>query len=335
MSYTGALIGITRVKGNRYIMSRSFAFVFPGQGSQSLKMMDGFLANQIITNTFAEASDILHTDFLAMLQDSSADTINQTINTQPLMLISGYATFLAWKSVSAKLPVILAGHSLGEWTALVASGVLSFSDALKLVKFRAKAMQDAVPLGVGAMAAIIGLDDNSVNSVCEQIANATHEVVAGANFNAPGQVVIAGDVVAVERAMLELKTLGAKMIKKLPVSVPSHCKLMLGASEKLAETMADVNFNVPTIPVLHNYNVASYTDPNAIKEALIKQLYSPVLWTQTIEHIVDLGVSEIIECGPGKVLSGLNRRINPDAQCMNFNTAVDFKNLFNHIRNQS
>lgn len=288
----------------------SFAFIFPGQGSQSLKMMDGFIDNQVIAHTFAQASDILHTDFLAMLQDSSADNINQTINTQPLMLISGYAMFLAWKSISKKLPDVLAGHSLGEWTALLASGVLSFADALKLVKFRAEAMQDAVPVEAGAMAAVVGLDDASVKAVCEQISNATKEVVAGANFNAPGQVVIAGNVAAVEKAMLELKALGAKIVKKLPVSVPSHCKLMLPASEKLAEKMADVKFNTPTIPVLHNYNVQSYTNPDEIKDALLKQLYSPVLWTQSIKHIVNSGAFEIIECGPGKVLTGLNKRID-------------------------
>lgn len=296
------------MKGNEDIMS--FAFIFPGQGSQSLKMMDGFADNQVIAHTFAQANDILHTDFLAQLQDSSADKINQTINTQPLMLISGYAMFLAWKAVSKKLPDILAGHSLGEWTALVASGVLSFADALKLVKFRAEAMQDAVPVEAGAMAAIIGLGDDIVNATCEQIANATKQVVAGANFNAPGQVVIAGDVAAVEKAMLELKALGAKIVKKLPVSVPSHCKLMLSASEKLAEKLVDITFNIPTIPVLHNYSVQSCTNPDDIKNALVKQLYSPVLWTQTIECIAKSGVSKIIECGPGKVLTGLNKRIN-------------------------
>lgn len=300
------------------------AFVFPGQGSQSLKMMDNLLDCASVQATFLLAKDILGVDFLSMLQADAPDAINQTINTQPLMLTAGYATYLHYVECGGKPPHIMAGHSLGEWTALVASGVIAFEDALRLVKLRATAMQEAVPDGVGAMAAVVGLDDAKVVEICEQVAEESQLVVAGVNFNSPGQVVIAGNKKAVELAAVKLKENGAKLVKLLPVSVPSHCSLMHVAADKMALALADVKFQTPSVPVLHNYNTESYTDAAAIKGALVKQLYMPVLWTSTINKIAGQGIKQIVECGPGKVLTGLNKRINPEIISYNLHTQNDF-----------
>lgn len=299
----------------------SFAFIFPGQGSQSLKMLDGFLACAEVQNTFKIAKDVLNVDFLAMLQEETPDNINQTINTQPLLLTASYAIYLSYIKRGGARPNIMAGHSLGEWTALVASGVIEFKDALRLVKVRATAMQDAVKEGTGAMAAVIGLGDDKIVIICDKVAKELNLVVAGVNFNSPGQVVIAGDKAAVEKAADELKAAGARMVKMLPVSVPSHCSLMQVASDKLAKALQEIKFNLPQIPVLHNFNAESYTDVDKIKEALVKQLYMPVLWTKTINKIVELGVKKIVEVGPGSVLTGLNKRIN--AEIISFNLHKD------------
>lgn len=306
----------------------SFAFIFPGQGSQSLKMMDSFLSCSEVQNTFKIAKDILNIDFLSMLQEETADNINQTVNTQPLMLTASYATYLSYLKKGGATPTIMAGHSLGEWTALVASGVIDFADALRLVKLRAMAMQEAVPDGLGAMAAIVGLDDEKIYLTCNKIAKEMNMVVAGVNYNSPGQVVIAGDKAAVERAVVELKEAGAKLAKLLPVSVPSHCSLMIRAADKLQTALEDIKFNTPRIPVLHNFNTESYTDSALVKAALVKQLYMPVLWTKTINKIVDGNVKKVVEAGPGNVLTGLNKRINPEILSFNlhkddFNTIID------------
>lgn len=291
----------------------SFAFFFPGQGSQSLNMMNGFDGLAVIKATFDEASDVLGQDLWAMINGDDAEIIGQTINTQPLMLAAGVATYRAYLEAGGKEPVVVAGHSLGEYTALVAAGALDFADAVKLVRLRAELMQNAVPQGVGAMAAVLGLEDEQVKAICAEAAQG--EVVEAVNFNSPGQVVIAGNAAAVERAMELAKKAGAKRALPLPVSVPSHCSLMKPAAEKLAEALEEVNIREPKIRVLHNADVASYNDAEKIKDALVRQLYSPVRWTETVNALVEEGITESAECGPGKVLAGLAKRINKAAVC--------------------
>lgn len=289
-----------------------FAFLFPGQGSQSVGMMAGFADSAIIRDTFKEASDILGVDLWTMATEPN-EAINETTNTQPIMLTAGVATWRAWQATNQAQPSLLAGHSLGEYTALVASGALSFADALPLVRYRAEVMQSAVPAGVGAMAAILGLDDDTVREVCAEAAQG--EVVEAVNLNSPGQVVIAGNRAAVERGMELAKAKGAKRALPLPVSVPSHCALMKPAAEKLAEYLKNVQVNTPQIPVLHNADVASYQSGEQIKDALVRQLYSPVRWVETVQAIHAQGVMQTAECGPGKVLAGLTKRIVAELPC--------------------
>ena len=289
------------------------AFFFPGQGSQSVGMMAGFGDSAIIKDTFIEASDILGIDFWSMATETN-EKINETTHTQPIMLIAGVATWRTWLALSNNKPAMLAGHSLGEYTALVASGALSFNDALPLVRYRAEVMQAAVPAGVGAMAAILGLDDDVVLAVCAEAAE--NEVLEAVNFNSPGQVVIAGNKAAVERGMALAKEKGAKRALPLPVSVPSHCALMKPAAERLAEYLKNVTINTPNIPVLHNADVASYNDTDKIKDALIRQLYSPVRWVETVQTIHAQGITQAAECGPGKVLAGLTKRIVAELPCI-------------------
>ncbi|HNX71210.1 ACP S-malonyltransferase [Rivihabitans pingtungensis] len=284
----------------------AFAFLFPGQGSQSLNMMDGFAA-AVVKDTFDEASDALGDDLWAMLKADSNEAINQTINTQPLMLAAGVAAFRAWLAAGGARPSVVAGHSLGEYSALVAADALDFDDAVRLVRLRAEAMQSAVPAGEGAMAAVLGLEDADIVAACAEAAQG--EVVEAVNFNAPGQVVIAGGKAAVERAIAACKARGAKRAMPLPVSVPSHCALMKPAAERLAEALESVSINVPVLPVLHNADVAAYSEAAQIRDALVRQLYSPVRWTETIRKLAADGVLLHAECGPGKVLAGLNKRI--------------------------
>lgn len=291
----------------------SFAFFFPGQGSQSLNMMNGFDGLAVVKATFDEASDVLGQDLWAMINGDDAEIIGQTVNTQPLMLAAGVATYRAYLEAGGKEPAVVAGHSLGEYTALVAAGALDFADAVKLVRLRAELMQNAVPQGVGAMAAVLGLEDEQVKAICAEAAQG--EVVEAVNFNSPGQVVIAGNAAAVERAMELAKEAGAKRALPLPVSVPSHCSLMKPAAEKLAEALKEVNIREPKIRVVHNADVVSYNDAEKIKDALVRQLYSPVRWTETVNALVDEGITESAECGPGKVLAGLAKRINKAAVC--------------------
>lgn len=289
------------------------AFLFPGQGSQSVGMMAGFGDSAIIKNTFVEASDILGVDFWSMATLAN-ESLNETTNTQPIMLIAGVATWRAWLASSSTIPAILAGHSLGEYTALVAAGALSFADALPLVRYRAELMQAAVPAGVGAMAAILGLDDDTVRAVCAEAAQ--DEVLEAVNFNSPGQVVIAGNKAAVERGMILAKEKGAKRALPLPVSVPSHCALMQPAADKLAEYLKTITIHTPQISVLHNADVAAYNDSDKIKNALIRQLYSPVRWVETVLAIHAEGFTQAAECGPGKVLAGLTKRIIAEFPCV-------------------
>lgn len=291
----------------------SFAFFFPGQGSQSLGMMNGFDGTAVVKATFDEASAVLGQDLWAMINGDDAAPINETVNTQPLMLAAGVATYRAYLEAGGKVPAVAAGHSLGEYTALVVAGALDFADAVKLVRLRAELMQSAVPQGEGAMAAILGLDDDVVREVCAEAAQGS--VVEAVNFNSPGQVVIAGAAAAVERAMELAKEKGAKRALPLPVSVPSHCSLMKPAAEKLAEALKNVVIKTPQIRVIHNADVAAYDDAEKIKDALVRQLYSPVRWTETVNALVAEGVTQSAECGPGKVLAGLAKRINKEASC--------------------
>lgn len=284
------------------------AFVFPGQGSQSVGMMQGWGERAEVRATFAEASDALGQDLWALVTEGPADLLNQTVNTQPAMLAADVAAWRVWQAAGGATPALLAGHSLGEYAALVAAGALNFADAIKLVRFRAEAMQAAVPEGVGAMAAILGLDDDAVRAVCADAA--AGEVVEAVNLNSPGQVVIAGNKAAVERAMVLAKERGAKRALPLPVSVPSHSSLMLPAAEKLLAHLQNVTISAPMIPVLHNTDVQSHVEAGAIRTALAKQLHTPVRWVETVQALKAAGIERVIECGPGKVLSGLNKRID-------------------------
>lgn len=290
-----------------------FAFLFPGQGSQSVGMMQGFGDVAVIRDTFAEASAVLGQDLWKMATEANED-INQTTNTQPIMLTAGIAAWRAWQNAGGAQPVMMAGHSLGEYTALVAAGALDFADALPLVRFRAEVMQAAVAEGVGAMAAILGLDDDAVRTVCAE--GAAGGVLEAVNFNSPGQVVIAGHKAAVERGMEIAKTKGAKRALILPVSVPSHCALMKPAAVQLGAYLEKVTLRAPLVPVLHNADVAAYTDTAQIKDALVRQLYSPVRWVETVQAMSTQGIAMAAECGPGKVLAGLNKRIVAEMPCL-------------------
>lgn len=289
------------------------AFFFPGQGSQSVGMMQGLAAHAIVKQTFDEASAVLGVDFWTMATEPNEE-INLTENTQPIMLTAGIATWRVYQALGGQLPVAMAGHSLGEYTALVAANAISFAEALPLVKFRAQIMQQAVPEGQGAMAAILGLDDDAVRAVCSEAAQS--QVLQPVNFNSPGQVVIAGDKAAVERGMELAKAKGAKRALPLPVSVPSHCDLMKPAADKLREYLSQVNVQAPSVPVFHNADVAAYADAAQIKDALVRQLYSPVRWVETVQQLAAQEVVSAAECGPGKVLAGLAKRIVAEVNCV-------------------
>ena len=286
-----------------------FAIVFPGQGSQTVGMLAD-LAEQfdVVKQTFAEASDALGYDLWALVQNGPVEDLNQTQRTQPALLTASVAIWRVWQQQGGEQPVVLAGHSLGEYSALVCAGVIDFQAAVKLVELRGKLMQEAVPAGVGAMSAIIGLDNDAITAACAQAAE--DQVCSPVNFNSPGQVVIAGNKEAVERANVLCKEAGAKRALPLPVSVPSHCALMKPAADKLAIALEGLAFSAPTVPVINNADVATETDPVAIKLALVKQLYNPVRWTESVERMASEGVEELLEMGPGKVLTGLTKRID-------------------------
>lgn len=286
-----------------------FAIVFPGQGSQAVGML-AELAEQfpIVQATFAEASEVLGYDLWALVQNGPAEDLNQTHRTQPALLTASVAIWRVWQEKGGEQPTVLAGHSLGEYSALVCAGVIDFKEAVKLVELRGQLMQEAVPAGVGAMSAIIGLDNDAIAKACADAAE--DQVCSPVNFNSPGQVVIAGNKEAVDRANALCKEAGAKRALLLPVSVPSHCELMKPAADKLAVALENMTFNTPTIPVINNADVATETDPAAIKFALVKQLYGPVRWTESVERMAAEGIEELLEMGPGKVLTGLTKRIN-------------------------
>ena len=290
----------------------TLAFVFPGQGSQSVGMMAAYGELPAIRETFDEASGVLGQDLWELVAAGPAESLNLTVNTQPAMLTAGIAVYRAWRDLGGTAPAYMAGHSLGEYTALVAAGAIAFADALPLVRLRAEAMQDAVPPGLGAMAALLGLDDEEVRAACADAAQG--EVVQAVNYNAPGQVVIAGNKAAVERAVEGAKARGAKRAVMLPVSGPFHSALMQAASARLEQKLASTMIRVPEIPVVNNVDVSVETDPGRIREALVRQLYNPVRWVQLVRHMAASGVTQIIECGPGKVLAPLARRIQGGLQ---------------------
>jgi [acyl-carrier-protein] S-malonyltransferase len=283
------------------------AMVFPGQGSQSVGMLQRYAGLPEVETVRSEAAQALGADFLGLLDQGPAEKLSLTVNTQPAMVTAGYAAYRAWRSLGGPAPDIVAGHSLGEYTALVAAGALAFKDCLPLVRFRAQAMQEAVPEGQGAMAAILMLDDDAVRAACVQAGG----VVQAVNFNAPGQIVIAGEKAAVERAMEACKDKGAKRTMLLPVSAPFHSTLMRPAADKLKTYLDKLPLAPPKIAVVNNVDVAVESEPERIRQALVRQAASPVRWVETIRKMVDSGVTHIIECGPGKVLAGMTKRIAP------------------------
>lgn len=290
----------------------NFAFVFPGQGSQSVGMMAAYGESAVVRQAFAEASDALGQDLWQMVAEGPAELLAQTVNTQPLMLTAGIAVYREWIARGGAVPALVAGHSLGEYSALVAAGALGFAEAVKLVRLRAQTMQEAVPQGEGAMAALLGLDEAQAIEACAEAAQG--DVVSAANLNSPGQIVIAGSKAAVERAIVTAKARGAKRAVLLPVSAPFHCALMKPAAERLEQALAGIEVRVPTIPVLNNVDVAVEDQPERIKDALVRQAYSPVRWIETVQAIAGRGVTHVFECGPGKVLAGMTKRIEASLQ---------------------
>ena len=290
----------------------TFALVFPGQGSQSIGMMQPFAESKVVRETFAEASDALGQDLWQLVAEGPTEALNATVNTQPVMLTAGYAVYRSWLDQGGAQPAMVAGHSLGEYTALVAAGVIAFRDAVPLVRFRAQVMQEAVPIGTGAMAAILGLDDQAVRDACGEAAQG--EIVEAVNFNAPSQVVIAGHKSAVERGVAACKSRGAKRAVLLPVSAPFHSSLLRPAADRLAEYLEGVTFKAPVMPVVNNVDVSVIDDPAAIKNALARQACNPVRWVEVIRRMKEAGVTYVGECGPGKVLAGLVKRIDSAMQ---------------------
>ena len=288
----------------------TFAFVFPGQGSQSVGMLNSISERPEVRATLQEASEALGEDVAKLITEGPAEALSLTTNTQPVMLTAGVAFYRAWIAAGGPAPKVMAGHSLGEYSALVAAGVISFKDAVPLVRFRAEAMQTAVPVGTGGMAAILGLDDATVIKVCNEASAASGGVVEAVNFNAPGQVVIAGASDAVTKACELLKAAGAKRALPLPVSAPFHSSLLQPASEKLKGYLANIEFKTPSIAVINNVDVEILNDPTAIKDALVRQAAKPVRWHETIQAMAGQGITQVVECGPGKVLAGLTKRIN-------------------------
>lgn len=297
-------------------MSKKIAFVFPGQGSQSVGMLDSFETNSVVKSTLDDASLALGQDLAAMIHEGPAETLALTENTQPVMLTAAIAIYRAWLSAGGPVPVMMAGHSLGEYTAFVAAGAIQFQEAVPLVAYRAKLMQDAVPVGAGGMAAIVGLDDAGVIALCKDVEGITGKVVEPVNFNAPSQVVIAGYKEAVDKAIQMAKPAGAKMAVPLAVSAPFHSSLLASAADKLREYLFNVTIHRPGLEVVNNVDVSVLFEPDAIKEALVRQACSPVRWVETIGWMSAQGVTHIVECGPGKVLAGMVKRIDPTIQIL-------------------
>ncbi len=294
-----------------------FAFVFPGQGSQAVGMLDAWAGNESVAEVVSQANEALGEDLGGLMANGPAESLNLTTHTQPAMLTASFAMWRAWLDAGGSKPAVMAGHSLGEYTALAAAGSIELDDAVRLVRVRADAMQAAVPVGTGAMAAILGLEDDAVLSACERAQQG--DVVEAVNFNAPSQVVIAGDKAAVERAMEGAKAAGAKRAVLLPVSAPFHSSLLKPAAAVLSEALGKIDLRQPDIPVVHNVDVQMHDDPAAIRQALVDQAWHPVRWVQTIQAMANQGVTHVVECGPGKVLSGLVKRISPDLTGVSIN----------------
>jgi len=308
----------------------NLSFVFPGQGSQSIGMLSELASNYTeVKQTFERASDVLGQDLWSIVTQGPEADLNQTQITQPAMLAAGVAVWELWCKLSPIRPEWMAGHSLGEYTALVCAGALKFEDAIKLVSIRGQLMQKSVPAGTGAMAAILGLEDHQVISICSQVEN--NEVVSAVNFNAPGQVVIAGNTAAVERAMQAAKEAGAKRALLLPVSVPSHCALMKSAAEELDRHLQSITFNTAKSTLIHNVDVTAHSAPDVIRNALKEQLFKPVRWVDTVKFMHDQGVTSFVECGPGKVLLGLNKRIVKEAEHMAIYDSESLNKLLEHV----
>lgn len=295
----------------------AFAFVFPGQGSQAVGMLNAWEGHAAVRDTLAEASEALGEDVAKLIAEGPKETLDLTTNTQPVMLTAAVANWRAWLAEGGALPAAVAGHSLGEYSALVAAGALTLADALPLVRFRAQAMQEAVPVGAGGMAAILGLDSAAVIAGCAEAAGATGEAVEAVNFNDPKQIVIAGTKAAVEKACEVLKAAGAKRALSLPVSAPFHSSLMKPAAERLKVKLAATAFATPLIPVVNNIDVAVTTEADALRDALYRQAFGPVRWVETVQALKARGITHVVECGPGKVLAGMAKRIEPDLVCGN------------------
>lgn len=308
------------------------AFVFPGQGSQTVGMLDTWADNPSVQQAIAVANQALATDLGALIAQGPDAELNLTTNTQPAMLLSAVAMFNAWVESGGPLPSLVAGHSLGEYSALTAAGALSLADAVTLVRIRANAMQDAVPVGLGAMAAVLNLDTDQIKAVCAQAAQG--QVVEAVNFNAPGQIVIAGHKEAVERACEIAKTAGARRAMLLPVSAPFHSSLLQPAAQILEQALSQIELRSPTIPVLNNVDVAMPTEPEAIKSALVRQAWHPVRWVETIENIRAQGITHIVECGPGKVLAGLIKRIDKDITVFSINDPSSLEQTLISLKNE-
>lgn len=286
-----------------------FAFVFPGQGAQAVGFLNGFADNKVVAETLAEASDALGLDIGRLIADGPKETLDLTTNTQPVMLTAAVAVYRAWIAAGGPAPAVVAGHSLGEYSALVAAGVIAFKDAVPLVRFRAQAMQEAVPVGQGGMAVVLGLDADAVRALCIEAANG--EVLEAVNFNEPTQIVIAGHMGAIDRACELAKSKGAKRAMKLAVSAPFHSSLLSPASSRLREYLAGITFSAPQIDVINNVDVAVINDPAGIKDALVRQAAGPVRWVETMQKMAADGVTQVIECAPSKVLIGMAKRIDP------------------------
>ncbi|MEE4192490.1 MAG: ACP S-malonyltransferase [Halieaceae bacterium] len=312
------------------------AFIFPGQGSQKVGMLAAAAeAHPSVGQTFQEASDALGYDLWDLVQNGEQDALNMTETTQPALLTSSVALWRAWRAAGGAIPARMAGHSLGEFSALVCAGALPFPDAVRLVRERGAAMQTAVPVGEGAMAAIIGLDDEAIDRACQAVAADTGQVVAAVNYNSPGQVVIAGHTAAVEAAGEACKEAGAKRALPLPVSAPFHTSLMQPAGERLQEVLATVTVSAPEIPVIHNVHAAAETAPDRIRELLVQQIYSPVQWTACVQAMAGQGIARLVECGPGKVLSGLNRRIDKSLASFNIEEPGDLTTSLHSINEEN
>ena len=305
-------------------MQNKLAFVFPGQGSQTVGMLSDYQDNEIVQNTFSQASQALGYDLWQLISQGPSEKLNQTHHTQPALLTASVAMWRLWQSKSSRLPSIIAGHSLGEYSALVCADVITLEEAVVLVEKRGQFMQASVPEGIGAMSAIIGLDNQAIIDACVKAQE--QEVVSAVNFNSPGQVVIAGHKAAVERAGVLCKEGGAKRVLPLPVSVPSHCALMKDAADKLALELDKITFNTPKISVVNNVDVAVESSAEAIKKALVKQLYSPVRWSETISKLTSDGIEQVVEVGPGKVLQGLIKRIDKSVTCISVNNSDSLAN---------